>query len=307
MSGAARNETAAASRDSIVPLAALVVGAFAMGASPIFVRLADVGPFASAFWRVALALPWLWLWAVLEDRGSRVTATNRAGFSLGIVLAGLFFAGDLFFWHLSIVNTTVANATFFATMSPVIVLLAGWLLFRERIIPAHLAGLALCLLGGAMLIGTSLNLAPERLKGDIYGLVTACFFAAYIITVGRVRARGIGPGRLTLNATLITAAVLLPIALVLEPTLIPGSAEGWAALVMLGLFSHVGGQGLLSYALGHLPTNFSALVIFLEGVAAAILGWLVLNEALTPLQTAGATLIFAGVFIARMRNSGSQR
>ena len=46
----------------ILPLAALVLGAIAMGASPIFVRLADVGPFASAFWRMALAIPFLWGW-----------------------------------------------------------------------------------------------------------------------------------------------------------------------------------------------------------------------------------------------------
>ena len=45
-----------------VPLAftALVFGAVAMGASVLFVRWADVGPYASAFWRVLLALPFLY-------------------------------------------------------------------------------------------------------------------------------------------------------------------------------------------------------------------------------------------------------
>ena len=50
-------------------LAALVLGAVGMGASPVFVRLADVGPFASAFWRAFLALPFLWAWARFEDGG----------------------------------------------------------------------------------------------------------------------------------------------------------------------------------------------------------------------------------------------
>jgi len=40
---------------------ALLGGAVAMGISPVFVRFAEIGPFASAFWRVALALPALWL------------------------------------------------------------------------------------------------------------------------------------------------------------------------------------------------------------------------------------------------------
>ena len=94
------------------PFAALVVGALAMGISPIFVRLADVGPFASAFWRVTLALPLLWAWLRLaEARRRRPTGGSAAP----TLLAGLAFAGDLFFWHLSIVTTSVANATFFAT------------------------------------------------------------------------------------------------------------------------------------------------------------------------------------------------
>src|SRR5262245_48527994 len=76
--------------------AALVVGAIAMGASPIFVRLADVGPYASAFWRTALALPFLYAWMKLEDAG-RAPAWPRLDRQL--VLCGLLFTGDLFFWH----------------------------------------------------------------------------------------------------------------------------------------------------------------------------------------------------------------
>src|SRR3954447_5395454 len=95
-----------------VALAALVVGAIAMAASVLFVRWADVGPYASAFWRVFLALPFLWIWMRLESRSpGRATAPiDRA-----MILAGLFFTGDLFFWHLAILGTSVANATFLAT------------------------------------------------------------------------------------------------------------------------------------------------------------------------------------------------
>ena len=55
-------------RDSTLPFAALVLGALAMGISPTFVRIADVGPLASAFWRVGAALPVLWLWSAMEAR-----------------------------------------------------------------------------------------------------------------------------------------------------------------------------------------------------------------------------------------------
>ena len=111
-----------------------MLGAVAMGASPLFVRLADVGPYASAFWRCALALPFLALWALTKKAGSprRWRGTDRA-----VVLSGVFFAGDLFFWHLSILATTVANATFFATTAPIWVALGAWLLLQRKDRRAH--------------------------------------------------------------------------------------------------------------------------------------------------------------------------
>jgi hypothetical protein len=80
---------------------ALVGGAMAMGVSPIFVRWADVGPFASAFWRVALALPLLWLWMRFSER-----SLPRRRFSWPTLLAGLAFTGDLLFWHSAILHTS---------------------------------------------------------------------------------------------------------------------------------------------------------------------------------------------------------
>jgi drug/metabolite transporter (DMT)-like permease len=95
--------------------------------------------------------------------------------------------------------------------------------------------------------------------------------------------------------------VLFVIAAVLEPFLLPRSFAGAAALLALALVSQVGGQGLLAVALGTLPATFSALVIFLEAIAAALFGWLVLGEAVGPLQAAGGMLILFGIWIARPR------
>src|SRR6185369_13419204 len=109
---------------------ALVLGAVAMGASVLFVRWADVGPYASAFWRVFLALPFLWGWMRIEQRQ---TGKARAPLDRAVILAGLFFTGDLFFWHLAILGTTVANATFLATTAPVWVALGSWLVLSQMV------------------------------------------------------------------------------------------------------------------------------------------------------------------------------
>ncbi|MCB1480144.1 MAG: DMT family transporter [Tepidamorphaceae bacterium] len=284
----------------------VVVGAVAMGISPIFVRLADVGPFASAFWRVALALPLLWAWAQWDSRQRKhkaplTHAEKRRNLKL-VIAAGVLFAGDLFFWHISIMNTTVANATFLAALAPIAVVLGSWTILGEKITSNIVLGLALGVLGAGFLLGSSYKFAPEHLTGDIYGMITALFFGAYFLAVRPAR-RHMPAGVVIFRSSLVTAAVLLVVALSLEDTVLPASLHGLAMLLCLAFVSHAGGQGLLAFALGHLPAAFSSIVILIEGVAAAVFGWIILGEHLTLLQLTGSLAIFAGIFFARPRRA----
>lgn len=285
-------------RSNSSALLALVAGAVAMGASPIFVRLTDVGPQASAFWRTALALPVLWLWMKFEERGSHAAAPIR--FDRSILLVGACFAGDLFFWHLAIMNTTVANATFFAVTAPVFVVAGAFVVLGERADARMFVGLALCLAGGAALIGQSYQVDPARLVGDFYGVLTAFFFGAYVLAVRHARARH-GAARLMFLSTMITAALLLAATVAIPQPILPQTVESASALLALAIVSQAGGQGLLAFALGSLPAAFSSLVIFLEAVAAAALGWIVLGEKLSLIQLSGGLLILAGIYVARPR------
>jgi drug/metabolite transporter (DMT)-like permease len=285
---------------SPLPYGALVLGALAMGISPIFVRIADVGPIASAFWRVGAALPVLWLWAAIEARSRREPIGTTFRVNIPILVAGLVFAGDLLFWHLSIVNTTVANATLLSTMAPVWVVLGSRIFIAERVGSNVVYGLALCVVGAAALIGTSVSLSPEHLVGDAYGLATSVFFGAYFLAVRSARRRS-SPGRIVFLSALITASVMLVFALLLEDRILPQTTTGALALAGLALVSHSGGQGLVAYALGHLPAAFSSLVVFIEAPAAALFAFLFLGEQVSAFQAAGGALILAGIYIARPR------
>jgi drug/metabolite transporter (DMT)-like permease len=99
----------------------------------------------------------------------------------------------------------------------------------------------------------------------------------------------------------VTAAVLGLIAFALEGRVLPQSYRGWAVLLGLALIAQVGGQGLLSVALGRLPAVFSSLVIFLEAIVAALIAWAAFNEPVSALQALGGLCILAGIFVARPR------
>lgn len=287
-------------------LPALLAGALAMGISPVFVREAGVGPFASAFWRVGGALPLLLLWTVVDSRRSGRPLAELLRLDVPVILAGLFFAGDLVFWHLAITHTTVANATFLATMAPVWVALGSGFFIGERVPRSIFAGLGLCLAGAAFLIGMTWRVSPQHLGGDLAGLATSVFFGAYFLPV-RVARRRHSAARITFLSTLVTSVILFAVALAAEPRLLPETAAGAGAIVGLAFVSHAGGQGLLAFALGHLPAAFSALVIFLEAIAAALLGWIFLGEPVSAAQAVGGLLILAGIQVARPRRGGEAR
>jgi drug/metabolite transporter (DMT)-like permease len=282
-----------------VALIALLVGALGIALSPIFVRLSEIGPVATAFWRIGFAMPVVFAWMVLESRSTnppRRPSTRRD--YLRLTWAGLFFAGDLAVWHWSIQFTSVANSTLLANFAPIFVTLVAWAVFKQRFSRTFIGGLALAIGGAIVLMGESMNLSASHLFGDALGIVTAMFYAGYILSVGRLRAEFSTATIMTWTG-LVSGLTLLPLALLSGESLAPPTLYGWAVLAALGVISHAGGQSLIAYALAHLPPAFSSVSLLLQPAAAAVFAWILLSEPLGFLQATGAVIVLAGIFLAR--------
>ncbi len=283
-------------------LFALFAGATCIALSPIWVRVSDVGPTASAFWRVALAVPLLWAALAL---GPHSSAAARPRWPL-LAAAGIAFAGDLAFWHWSIQFTSVANSTLLANLASIFVTLAAWLLWRQRPSGQFLVGLALALAGVGLLVRASLGFSGTALRGDGFGVITAMFYAWYLLSVKSLRDLGAATLRLMAVTTTITTAVLLPVALASGDTMLPAGAQGWLVLLGLAWITHAGGQGLIAYALAHLPAAFSSVGLLLQPVLAALFAWALLAEPLGTLQVAGGAVVLAGIYLASRGSKGTQ-
>jgi drug/metabolite transporter (DMT)-like permease len=263
------------SHQKLLAVSALLLGALAIGSSALFVKVSETAPVATAFWRVFLALPFLCAWSVI-GQGHRHRASFAAERGL-LIAAGLFFAGDLAFWHWSIVLTSVANSTLLANLAPIFVTLAAWLLFHKQLGMKFVTGLAIALTGMVVLIGGDFRLSTREIVGDGLGIVTAMFYAGYQLSVTRLRAR-VATSTLMAWSGLITTIVLLPAALISGGQLLPVSGSGWTKLIALALISQVAGQSLI------VRDGASAGDVFLgrlfQPVAAAVLAWLLLGESL---------------------------
>ncbi|MCW8836263.1 MAG: DMT family transporter [Rhodospirillales bacterium] len=296
--------TPAIARAQRIALIALLCGAVGIAFAPIFVRLSELGPSATAFYRLFFALPAMLIWMMAEpDGGAAGQRPASAADYAKLALAGLFFAGDLSFWHWSIKLTSVANATLLANFAPIFVTLGGFLLFALRFSRTFLLGMGLAMVGAILLMSGSFALSMDHVLGDALGLVSAVFYAAYLVAVGRLRGR-FSTATVMLWSGLATCVALLPVALVSGESLVATTAVGWGILVALALVSHIGGQGLIAYALAHLPAAFSSVALMLQPAIAAVLAWFLFDEALGTLQATGAAVILFGIFLARR---GSRR
>ncbi|MGQ0590550.1 MAG: DMT family transporter [Sphingosinicella sp.] len=273
--------------------AALILANLALAAGPWMVRLADVGPVASAFWRLALAAPFLAVFALRQGRGRASPGWALVG---AVALGGLFFAADLAAWHEGILRTRLANATLFGNMSSFLFVLYGFLVLRA--LPGRLQGFALLLaaVGAALLLGSSYELSPDHFTGDLLALVAAFFYTLYLIMVDRAR-RTMAPWPVLAIATVAGALPLLIFALARGEAVMPGD---WTPLVLLSLGSQLIGQGLLVYAMGHLKPLVVGLGLLTQPVASAVIGWLAYDERLSLADAMGALLICAALVLIRL-------
>jgi len=263
---------------------------------------------ATAFWRVFLALPLLWLWTLASEGFPRQADHFRAHRG-GIFAVGAFFAGDLAVWHWSILLTSIANTTLLANLAPVFVAAAAWLLYRQRLQTLFVAGLAAALAGTLLLVGASFGQGGAALLGDGLGVITAMFYAAYQIAVTRMRAHMPTASLMAWSST-VMAILLLPVAWLSGEQLLPGTGTGWLKLIGIALFAQVIGQSLIAWAMAHLPATFSSVGLLLQPVMATLFAWLLLGETLGTMQLAGAVLVLAGITLARrstLRNNPRNR
>lgn len=273
--------------------AALLVGNAALAFGPWLVRLADVGPVAAGFWRLALAVPFLWLLARTAGQPARLP---RWPLLLAIAAAALFFALDLASWHAGILLTKLGNATLFGNFASFAFAAYGLWLVRRW--PTRLQAVALILAaaGTLLLMWGSYELSPTNLKGDLLALTAGLLYTGYLILIERART-ALKPLPLLALATTCGAPALLLLSLVLGEQVWP---RDWTPLLILALSSQVLGQGLLVYALGVIPPLVVGLALLTQPAISAAIGWLAYGETLSPLDWVGAVAIAAALVLVRL-------
>jgi drug/metabolite transporter (DMT)-like permease len=158
--------------------------AIALALVPVFVRISEVGPIATAFYRFFLSFPFLLTWMIV-DQLQEPSPKNPSSLKeyLLILGAGSFLALDITLWHWSILYTSVLNATLLNNLTTIFVALGSWLFLKQPINRATKQGIALALTGSVILVGYNFKVDMAHLWGDVLALISAFFFTAFIINL----------------------------------------------------------------------------------------------------------------------------
>lgn len=275
------------------PVLAALGANMALAFGPLFVRLADVGPVAAGFWRLALAAPLLVIAGFFARGGYRGSAPLLGVLAIG----GIAFAADLGSWHLGIRQTTLANATLFGNSATLIFPIYGFLIARAWPTRSQAFALLIAAAGGGLLMGRSYSASPEHLVGDLLCVFAGVLYAIYFIAMARAR-EGLGSVQVLALSTVAGLLPLLGAAALLGETIWPNN---WGPLILLALLSQLIGQGLMIYALGVLPPLVIGIALLVQPVVAAIIGWVQFDERLGWPDLLGAALVAAALVLIRRK------
>ena len=279
------------------PRLAALLGASCIAFSGILYRWAEVSPSTGTVFRALFGLPLLGLVAWLEHRrhGGLPSRTVRLALA-----AGVFFAGDLLFWHHAIEAVGAGLATVLGNLQVLVVGVAAWVIFGERpsrptfvALPVVLAGVAL--ISGA--VGGGAYGANPPL-GVLLGLLTALCYGGYLLTIrhgGRDLRRPAGPVFLATVSTAVVAAGVGNVIGDLDP-LPPATSLAWLAL--LGLTSQALGYLLISVSLSRLPAVVTSIILLAQPVMTVGLSIVLLRESPSATQLLGVALVIGGIAIA---------
>jgi len=272
---------------------ALGVGVLALSFSAMFVRWANApGPITALyrmFFSIFLLLPFF-------IQRTNVNPATKSRVIIFPLLAGVFTALDLALWNTSLSYTTAANATLLGNTAPLWVALGTWLILKQKLSSAFWRGLAITLLGAALILGTDFLLHPRFGIGDVMAMFTGFFYGIYYLFTEKSRLY-FGSVSHVFFVGIGASITLLIINVVLQNPFTGYDTRTWIVFLVTALVSQLIGYMALAYALGHLPASIVAPTMVLQPVVTAILAIPLLGEIPNIWQVIGGSIALVGIYI----------
>lgn len=276
------------------------LGSALIGSSAVFVRLSDLGPLTTGFYRMLFALPLLGVWVMWERHERIIHSVLPIKHGGKLFLAGTFFALDLALWNWSIDYTTIVNSTLFNNTAAFFVPLIMWIGFSQKPTLHYSLAALIGFVGCICLAGESFSVSYTNLLGDMVALLSGFAVALYLVTLKSIRA-DMATGFIMFWTGFVAAIFLFFLSYLFGESLSPLTLKDIISVFGQAILVHTLGQSLLAYSIGKIPANYTAVILFLAPVTGALLGWVIYDEALNTIKIMGMILIMVSIVAVKSK------
>lgn len=295
----------------LLMLAALIWGSAFVAQS---VGMDYLGPFTfnsvRSFMGSLVLLPVIWFMDRQKKDGAKGDGQGALGKSaevkqqekktllLGGLCCGVILTVSTSLQQIGLVYTTAGKAGFITALYILIVPLLGLFLGR-RVGGKTWLGVALAVIGMYLLCikeGFSIS------YGDFMVLLCAFVFSLHILTVDYFSPKVDGV-RLSCIQFFVCGCLCAVPMVIFEHPEIYQILQAWLPLIYAGVLSSGVAYTLQIITQKHLNPTVASLLMSLESVFAALTGWLILNERLSPKELLGCVLVFTAIILAQLPES----
>ncbi|AXI10743.1 EamA family transporter [Oceanobacillus zhaokaii] len=281
------------SRNFALPL---IISIIAISFSAIFVKWSDAPPTISSMYRMWFAS--LFLLPMVWSNRSEFRKITKKGWYL-LFFSGLFLALHFALWFGSLQLTTVASSTIILALQPIISLIGGFFLYKERATGAAMLTMGIAVIGAVMVGWGDFGLSRQAIIGDILSFLCVIAVVCYLL-IGQNAVKKVSHWIYSFCVFLFAAIVLTLFNLIANVPLFHYETKEWGIFLLLAIvptISHVINNWLLNYV----NATFISMSILGEPVGATTLAVIILGERLSILQIIGGVIVLVGVFLFLMQ------
>ncbi len=216
---------------------------------------------------------------------------------IGIICLGLLMFIGSVLQQVSLGITSIANTAFLTTLYVPLVPILGLLLFRRNMRKLRWMAVAIFLVGSWLMSGAS---PSEAVIGDVMVIIGAFFWAGHIMLVGWMAQRTHAPFQLAFLQMLLTTILSYVVFSFTETMTLMDLSAVWPEILFAGIMSTGLGFTFQLIAQQHCSNAAAAIILSLEGVFAALSGWVLLGQSMLISGMIGAGLIFIAVLIVEL-------
>ena len=229
--------------------------------------------------------------------------------SLKIIFIYLFFLGFLLFGgnalqQYSLLYTDVANSAIFTIFYVLIVPVLSYYLFSKKIHWSVWPAVLVCIIGGFLL--TELDNITVRL-GDTLVLLGAFFWAFHIVFISKFLKIFNYPMTIAMGQCLLGSLIAFVPSIAIENISLANLLMEKEELLYAGVLSSGIAFLLQIYSQQNLSPAPVAIIFSLEGVFAAIFGWILLSQFLSGMKIFGIILILSAVIFSQLSPTYDKR